>query len=896
MKERLYNLSVTQLKKKLNTNLEQGLNRYQVENRLADVGYNQLPEETGASILKLFVEQFQDFMVLVLLIATVVSFFLGEVADAVTILAIVVLNSCMGFIQEYRAEKSLEALKSLSSPTAQVLRAGKIKEVATNEVVPGDVILVERGDKIPADARLLAGDNLEVNEASLTGESVPVAKKVTTLSGEVPVGDRENILHMGTTVTKGQGKAVITATGLATEMGQIADMLQQTTEEITPLQKRLKELGKWLVVFCLLACLGVAVLGVLKGEPVYQMVLAGVSLAVAAIPEGLPAIVTLALAIGVQKMIERNAIIRKLPAVETLGCATVVCSDKTGTLTKNDMVVEQIYTNDELYYCQAEGFDQPNLKKLLQIGTICNNARLKKRESLVGKVKQVKESMFNQRNKREIIGDPTEGALLAAADEAGLNKDRLEAGFSELLEIPFTSARKRMSKLGKKGSQYELYTKGAPEIILERCNYFYEQGQVKRLTSSRRREIKKINQKLASQGLRVLAFGYRELSGELDRNNLEQYEEKLVFVGLAGLMDPPRSEVKTAIKKCKQAGITPKMVTGDHKETAVAIAKKLNLLEPEDQVLTGQDLQQMSDRELKQDIEDTAVLARVSPQDKLRVVKVLQEQNQVVGMTGDGINDAPAVKEADIGIAMGKQGTDVTQEASSLILADDNFATIVAAVEEGRAIYDNIRKFIRYLLSCNIGEILTMFLASLLALPLPLIPIQILWVNLVTDGLPALALGVDPADDDIMDRAPREPDESVFSRGLKWKIMGQGILIGLGTLFVFLLSLRIGGSLAEARTMAFTNLVMVQLFFVFSCRSEDYSLLRMNLLSNVYLIGAVTLSFGLHLLVLYHEFFQNLFETVQLARKQWGVILVVSISSTLVIEVLQFIYNSITRN
>ncbi|GAB6138622.1 calcium-transporting P-type ATPase, PMR1-type [Halanaerobaculum tunisiense] len=887
--QKLYNLSTVELEQVLDTNLQKGLTENKVGARLDQVGFNQLPTNDSKSIFRLLLEQFQDFMILVLIGATAISFFLGEMADGITILAIIILNALMGFIQEYRAEKSLEKLQEFSAPEAMVLRNDQLVEIPARELVPGDIIHLKRGDKIPADCRVIAADNLEVNEASLTGESVPVSKAATSLSGQVAVGDRKNMLHMGTTVTKGRGKAVITSTGVGTEMGQIADLLQQSSSSLTPLQKRLKALGKWLVFVCLLACVSVVVLGVIKGEPIYRMFLSGISLAVAAIPEGLPAIVTLALAIGVQKMSERNAIIRKLPAVETLGCATVICSDKTGTLTKNEMVVEQIYTNNQLYYCQAEGFNYPELEELLKIGVICNNAQLKQDKSLSSKLKN---KMLGT-SRQEVVGDPTEGALLLAGDQIGLKKDTLEQQFSERLEVPFNSGRKRMSVIGRQEGQYKLYAKGAPDILIERCSHYLEEGEVKKLTPSKKREIMENNDQLASQALRVLGLAYRDLGRSLDRDNLEKYETNLVFVGLAGMMDPPRTEAKEAIARCQRAGIRPKMVTGDHKQTAVAIAKKLNLLKAKDKVVTGLELEEMSDQQLAREIEDIAVFARVSPEDKLRIVNLLRDQGHIVAMTGDGVNDAPAIKEADIGISMGGKGTDVTQEASSLVLADDNFVTIVDAIEEGRAIYDNIRKFIRYLLSCNIGEILTMFLASLLGLPLPLVPIQILWVNLVTDGFPALALGLDPADDDIMNRPPRETEESVFSRGLKWRIIGQGILIGLGTLFVFLCGLQFGDSLAKARTMAFTNLVMAQLFFVFSCRSEEHSLLRMNPLSNLYLLVAVGLSFGLHWLVLYQPFFQMLFKTTLLTKQEWGVVLLVSGGSTFLIETVQFITNLI---
>ncbi|TDX52779.1 calcium-translocating P-type ATPase, SERCA-type [Orenia marismortui] len=888
-KEKLYTLSRQEVENRLASDLNKGLTNRQVDERLEEIGPNKLPDSSGHSILSLLADQFQDFMVMVLIVAVIISGFLGEYADAIAILAIVILNAIMGFVQEFRAEKSLQALKKLSAPKATVLRGGKIEQVESEDLVPGDIILIETGDKIPADARVIESNSLEVDEASLTGESFPVPKKDSTLKSdiEVSVGDRENMVHMGTVVTKGRGRAVITTTGLDTEMGQIASLLQESKDGITPLQRRLKDLGQWIVLICLLACVAVVILGVLKGEPIYKMFLAGVSLAVAAIPEGLPAIVTLALAIGVQRMIKRNAIVRKLPAVETLGCATVICSDKTGTLTKNKMTVQKIHINDQTYDCQTEGFGSKELKKALRIGAICNNARLKKAESLVNKVKD----NILRRPKKEVIGDPTEGALILAADEAGIDLEVLQNKFGKRLEIPFDSSRKRMSVVVKENGRYKLFIKGAPDILLDRCNSYLENGKTRALGEAKKKNILEENEKLANQALRVLAVGFRELNNSINENNLEKYENDITFVGLIGMIDPPRSEVAGAIKLCKKAGIKPKMVTGDHKNTAAAIAKRLNLLEKKDKILTGQELLDLSDHELEKNINDISVFARVSPQDKLRIVKILRKKGHIVAMTGDGVNDAPAIKEADIGISMGEKGTDVTQESSSLILADDNFATIVAAIEEGRAIYDNIRKFIRYLLSCNVGEILTMFLSSLLSLPLPLIPIQILWVNLVTDGLPALALGVDPADDDIMSRPPRLKEESIFSGGLQWKIICQGILIGLGTLLVFLFGLRYSQSLATARTMAFTNLVMAQLFFVFSCRSEKHSIIEINPFSNIYLLLAVIFSFGMHLMVIYLPMFQGIFKTTLLAKGEWAFVLLVSGGSSLLVEFIQFIVN-----
>jgi len=885
-----YTSAVADLVEGLQSNLKRGLSYRQVEERLESIGPNRLPDNSGHSLFSLFIGQFQDFMVLVLIVAVIISGFLGEYADAIAILSIVILNAIMGFVQEFRAEKSLQALKELSAPKARVLREGEMEEVASEELVPGDIIFIEIGDKIPVDARIIESSTLEVNESSLTGESLPVAKKSCNLTSDVDIaiGDRTNMIHMGTVVTKGRCKAVITETGLDTEMGQIANLLHESEDSTTPLQQRLEDLGKGIVLICLLACAAVVALGVVKGEPLYKMFLSGVSLAVAAIPEGLPAIVTLALAIGVQRMIKRNAIVRKLPAVETLGCATVICSDKTGTLTKNEMTVQKVYSNGRLYHCEDEEFNEKALVNALEIGAICNNAKLKRKGSLN---KKFKDTSYRKRSKREVIGEPTEGALILAADDAGIDKEELDNRFSKRIEIPFDSSRKRMSVIVKDNKKYTLYIKGAPDVLLKRCNRYLENGKTRSLGEAKRKEILKENENLANQALRVLAVGYRELSGKLNENNLERYENEIVFVGLIGMIDPPRPEVANAIRLCKQAGIKPKMVTGDHKNTATSIAKRLDLLEVGDKVITGQDLMKLTDEQLERDIDKISVFARVSPQDKLRIVKILQKKGHIVAMTGDGVNDAPAIKEADIGIAMGQKGTDVTQEASALILADDNFATIVAAVEEGRGIYDNIRKFIRYLLSCNVGEILTMFLSSLLGLPLPLIPIQILWVNLVTDGLPALALGIDPADDDIMDRSPRPKEESIFAGGLKWRICGQGILIGFGTLLVFLFGLRYSKSLETARTMAFTNLVMAQLFFVFSCRSEKYSILQINPFTNIYLLVAVLFSFGMHVMVLYLPIFQSLFKTTLLVKGEWAFVLLVSGGSTLLIEFIQFCIN-----
>nr|WP_236777887.1 HAD-IC family P-type ATPase [Anoxybacter fermentans] len=702
-KKTYYQMTPKEVAENLETDLENGLSTHQVKKRLKTFGLNKLPDRKKFSAVKIFVDQFRDFMIMVLMAATVISSLMGEMEDAITIMAIIFLNAFLGFIQEYRAERSLQALKELTAPEARILRNGQVGFVKARELVPGDLVILEAGDRVPADGRIIEATNLEVDESLLTGESFPVEKTTETLHVKTVVADRKNMVHMGTTVTRGRGRVLITATGLDTEMGKIANMLTDVEEEDTPLQRRLRYLGKWMVWLCLITCAAVVAVGIYKGESIYQMFLAGVSLAVAAIPEGLPAIVTLSLAIGVQRMIKRNAIVRKLPAVETLGCATVICSDKTGTLTQNRMTVRKVYTMNRMIDFDKK-FNDSALQLALEIGVYCNNARL---------IQPEKKKFFNRKirfKEYRIIGDPTEGALLLAGAKAGIFKDKLNK-YKFLAEIPFDSNRKRMSVIVKEGPVQKLLIKGAPDLIIERCSKYQDGSQVKIMTSHMRKKIMHQNEYMTQEALRVLAVAYRKLPNcIIDKNQkLDHYENDLVFVGLIGMIDPPRKEVKDAINRCRQAGIKPVMVTGDHRNTAQAIAKELGLLNKGDLVITGEELNQMDDEEFASKIDQIAVYARVSPEDKLRIVKSFKSRGQIVAMTGDGVNDAPAVKEADIGIAMGKKGTDVTRESSALILADDNFATIVAAIEEGRNIYDNIRKFIRYLLSCNIGEILTIF-------------------------------------------------------------------------------------------------------------------------------------------------------------------------------------------
>ncbi|MCK4259198.1 MAG: calcium-translocating P-type ATPase, SERCA-type [Halanaerobiales bacterium] len=873
------------------TDLSKGLSNRQIEGRLRTFGFNMLPDRKRLSIFGLLIDQFRDFMILVLMVATIISALMGEVEDAVTIMAIVILNALLGFIQEYRAERSLQALKELTAPEARVLRNGQVSMTKAKELVPGDLILLVAGDRVPADGRIIEEQNLEIDESLLTGESFPVEKNIDILTGEHLVAERKNMVHMGTIITQGRGQILVTSTGLDTEMGKIANMLADVQEEETPLQRKLHHLGKWLVWLCLLACAAVVGVGVLKGESVYHMFLAGVSLAVAAIPEGLPAIVTLSLAIGVQKMIKRNAIVRKLPAVETLGCATVICSDKTGTLTQNKMTVRRIYTMNRMYDFERKQ-DELDLKMTLEIGVYCNNANLitSTRElstSGLGKKKFIKKDINLE--KMQVIGDPTEGALLVAGMKVGITKDKLTR-YQFVAEIPFDSSRKRMSVIVMEGTTRKLLIKGAPDLIIERCSRYQDGHQARNLSRQMKDKIFRQNEEMTHDALRVLAVAYRKISTNTGQglNNLEEYEKDLIFVGLVGMIDPPRKEAKEAISRCRMAGIKPVMVTGDHRNTAKAIAKELGLLTKGDLVITGEELNQMDEKRFLSKIDQIAVYARVSPEDKLRIVRGFKKKGQIVAMTGDGVNDAPAVKEADIGIAMGENGTDVTRESSDLVLADDNFATIVAAVEEGRNIYDNIRKFIRYLLSCNIGEILAIFLGMVFGFPLPLLPIQILWVNLVTDGLPALALGVDPGGPDVMERLPRHPKESIFSNGLKMKIIIQGILIGLSTLGAFLLGYYWeGGSLAEARTMAFTTLVIAQLIFVFACRSERHSLWQTNIFSNIWLLLAVILSAMMQLGVLYLPALQQIFKTTLLNSREWIIILAMSSWSIIVLDIIQ---------
>ncbi|NNG67073.1 calcium-translocating P-type ATPase, SERCA-type [Caldanaerobacter subterraneus] len=858
-----------------------GLTSQEAQKRLLKYGPNVLEEGRRVSPIQIFLNQFQDFMVMVLLAATLISALMGELADALTITVIVILNAILGFVQEYKTEKSLEALKKLAAPSAKVLRDGEEKEVEASQIVIDDVILLGAGDKVPADALLIEAHNLEVDESILTGESVPVHKEAPLNLNRTAVESR-NIVYMGTVVTKGKGKAIVTATGMQTEMGKIAGMMKEIEGEETPLQKRLNKLGKVLVVLALFICGVVTVMGIIRGEPIYYMFLSGVSLAVAAIPEGLPAVVTISLAIGVQRMLKRNALIRKLPAVETLGCTNVICTDKTGTLTENKMTVTKVFCDEEVFdvrgkeneeLIKKKNISRSALRKMLEIGALCNNVKVKKESIKIGR-EVLEEDKY--------IGDPTEAAIFSFSLKSGISQDFLNK-IKRIEEIPFDSERKRMTVIVEIDGEKYAYTKGAPDVILELCSFKYVNGKEVPLTPFDKKKVLDVNESFGKEALRVLAFAYKKLPPK-SPIIAEFVERDLVFVGLEGMIDPPRKEVYDAVLKCKMAGIKPVMITGDHKVTATAIAKELNILGEGERVITGKDLDEMTDKELEKTCTNVSVYARVTPKHKYRIVRALKNRGFTVAMTGDGVNDAPALKEADIGIAMGKGGTEVAKEASSMILLDDNFATIVAAVEEGRIIYDNIKKFIRFLLSCNFGEVLTMFFAALMSLKLPLVPIQILMVNLVTDGLPALALGLDPPEKDIMRMKPRDANESVFSRGLGLRIFIVGVLIGISTVGAYMFALGYAG-LEKARTIAFATLVTVEMIHAFECRSERHLIFELGFFTNPYLVLAVLSSFLIFLSTVYIKPLGVIFKTVPLDAYDW--LVVVFFSS------IEFVFNNL---
>jgi Ca2+-transporting ATPase len=861
---------------------ENGLSQEEAAKRLSEYGLNELKKEKGRSPIKLFLRQFTDILIIMLLIATGLSLAIGEAIDALIIFAIVISSALLGFVEEYRSEKAVEALKKMTAPTATVLRDGKEVKIPAGQIVPGDIVLLYTGDKIPADARLLEAFNLKLDEAALTGESAPVNKGITAIPEETQLNDRLNMVFTGTVVVYGRGKAAVTSTGMNTEFGKIAKLVQTTGEEETPLEKRMATVGKWIGIMAILVCIGVGTIGILEGRNIIDMLLWAVSLAVAAVPEALPAIVTGALAVGMYRMAKVNTIVKRLPAVETLGCTSVICSDKTGTMTKGEMTVQRVYANDKAIKVSGIGYapegeflyeskkidpSAEELRTLLKVSTLCNDAKLEKETE----------------TERWIIkGDPTEGALIVAAAKAGLWKEDLEQKEPRIGEIPFSSERKRMTTMHEiSGKKKVAYMKGAPEIVLEKCTKILLDGKAQKLTKDNRSKLLKVTETMAMQALRNLGFAFAELPEDVEEFD-EKIEKDFTFVGIMGMIDPPREEVKDAIYTCRNAGINVVMVTGDHKLTAAAVAKELNLLgenDEEGKVLTGAELDKMNDEQLAEIVENVVIYARVSPEHKMRIVKAWKSRGQVVAMTGDGVNDAPALKMADIGVSMGVTGTEVTKEASDMVLADDNFASIVKAVKEGREIYDNIKKYLTYLLRCNIMEILVMFIAvvsvpylarifspgadasSIGDATVALTAVQLLWVNLTTDGLPAIALGVDPGDPDLMERKPRNPKESVFTRDVKVYLSAVPILMTALLLFGYFYyrPWESAYQLTEARTQLLTAMILMELTNAIAARSLKYPVLKVGVFKNKFLWYAILSSMALQMVVLYTPGVQTIF-------------------------------------
>jgi Ca2+-transporting ATPase len=804
-------------------------------------------------------------MILILFLAAGIAAWMGDWTDAVMILIILGLNASLGFSQEVRAERALGALRKLERIQAVVRRDGKFDEIPSQELVPGDLVALNEGQRVPADGRLIETVQLRLDESQLTGESASPLKHSRRLHRkDLPLGDRLNMVFMGTTVVGGHAWAVVTETGMRTELGTIARLLQTVEDHKTPLQLRLTHLGKWLAAAAVAMTGLIFIAGLARGEAIETMLLTAISLAVAVIPEGLPAVVTIVLALGAQVMVRRNALIRKLPAVETLGSVTTICSDKTGTLTQNVMSVGMIYVEGRRVNLTGNGYapegeffeknepwdpkNDPALLQLLRAAALCTNARLEQRE-----------------DGWTVLGDPTEGALLTAAAKAGFFKDRLEAEYPRLAESPFDSDRKIMTTVHRDPSgRIRAFSKGGIEAILRRTVAVMEGGSVVPLNRRRHDEIMRIHRELAADGVRVLAFAMRGLETVPSDPEMKDLENEMIFLGLIGMMDPPRTGVLAAVASCREAGIRPVMITGDHRITAEAIATQLKIQGPEDRTLSGEDLESLSPEDLAPMVPNVSVYARVTPEQKVTIIQAFKRRGEIVAMTGDGVNDAPALRLADIGVAMGRGGTDVAREAADMVLLDDNFATIVSAVREGRIIFDNIRKFTRYMLSTNGGEIMTMFFAILFGLPLPLLPIQILWVNLVTDGLPALALGLEPAEPDVMKRPPRPSDESLFAGGLGLHVLWVGLLMGLGTIGIFAWLLQ-SRDLAYGRTAAFFTLTMFQMFHVLAIRSERNYLWRIGFASNPKLMGAVLLTVGFQFVIIYQPLIQPVFHTATLA-------------------------------
>lgn len=856
--------SVTEALQKLNVNVFSGLTSGEAKKRSEQYGQNRLEGGKEKTILQMMLEQLKDFLVIILMIAAVISIVLGEALEGIIILAIVVLNTILGVYQENRASNALKALKEMASPHAKVLRDGQIVEVASPDVVPGDIAILEAGDYIPADLRLIETVNLKIDEAALTGESVPVEKDAdAVLEGDASLGDRINSAYMGTVITYGRGKGVITDIGMQTQMGNIADMLNETPDESTPLQKKLDSLGKLLGIVCLAICGIIFLLGLWHGMELFDIFMTSVSLAVAAIPEGLTVVVTVVLAMGMQKMVKCNAIIKRLSAVETLGSTTVICSDKTGTLTQNKMTIQKLYDAKKVYTVSGSGYSPSGevkdetgntageaVRKLIEGGLLCND------------------SIYSP-EKETIIGDPTEGAMVVLAYKCGMEKTEWESKYPRIQEIPFDSDRKLMSTFHKINNEIIMYTKGAPDELLRRCIAVELAGSAEALTEQKREEILAKNQEFAESALRVIGVAYRVVD---QVNTSLETENDLIFIGLLGMIDPPREEAKEAIDICKTAGIQVKMITGDHKITASAIGEQLGIVT--DGTIEGREISEMTEEQLRDCVKSTNIFARVSPEHKVRLVDAVRANGNIAAMTGDGVNDAPSLKHADIGVAMGITGTDVSKEAADMILTDDNFASIVRAVAEGRTIYSNIRKVVGFLLSCNIGEILVILFAMLSNLPVPLVAIQLLSINLITDAFPAFALGMEKEEPGVMTKHPRNPAEPIVDKKMAIAVIIQSVALALGTLGSFIYGYYVHDSLDIARSACFFTLVLGELLRAYSARSESTSVFRMRVLENSYLNKCVLISVLFMIASIYIPVLNPVFSTVPLSFDEMAMALI----------------------
>ena len=862
-----YKKSKNEILQELNVDKKNGLSSTEALRRLEKYGKNKLETKKKKTLFKQFLSQLKDVMIYILIIAAIISAFLGEISDALIILLVIIINAVIGVIQESKAEKALDALKELSTPKALVKRDGSLKEILSEDIVPGDIVIIDAGRYIPGDLRLIDTANLKIEESAFTGESVPSEKDASFLPDkEIPIGDQNNMAFMSTLATYGRGVGVVVGTGMNTEIGKIAKMIEQEENDETPLQKKLSELGKILGFLAVGICILIFIISFFQGRDLLEMFLTSISLAVAAIPEGLPAIVAIVLALGVQRMVKKNAIIRKLPAVETLGSVSIICSDKTGTLTQNKMTVTTVYTNDSYIKESEFNLNDNESKLLVDCMVLCNDATYSEKSQ---------------------TGDPTEIALLESPFKLNILKEKLEKEFKRIDEIPFDSDRKLMTTVNLvDDKKARVFTKGALDSILSICNKISINGKLLDFSKEYKAKVLENSNIMSDKALRVLAFAYKDISKE--NIVLDSLEKDLVFIGMVGMIDPPRLEVKDSIKLCKSAGITPVMITGDHKNTAFAIANELGIAEDISQAITGHEIDRFKEEEFNEKIINYRVFARVSPEHKVKIVKAFKSHGNIVSMTGDGVNDAPSLKAADIGVAMGITGTDVSKGASDMILTDDNFSTIVSAVEEGRKIYLNIKKSIVFLLSCNLGEILTLFTAILLNWNSPLQPIHILWVNLITDSFPALALGVDKTKEDVMNNPPRNPKESIFVKSDKIQLIINGVLIGGITLFAFKLGERLyPDSLIHAQTMAFVVLSVSQLFLSLSLRSNTKSAFSLGIFSNKYLVYSILLGIFLQVIIISISFIANIFKVTPLLLYDWIVVILVSLIPFAINEILK---------